>query len=249
MPIFGIGRKNDVPSGTKIPVGPPTDSVLNMRQQGLSNNQIIQNLQRQGYKPDDIFEAMNQADIKGGVEAAPLDSFNAGDISNPMQPPSTMPPGPPSFGSQSQGLFTPPPPPSAPNSEKVEELVEAIIDEKWNDFVVNINKVIEWKNKMESRIGSIEQEIKDLKVEFEGLHNAVLGKISEYDKNIVNVGAELKAMEQVFQKVLPSLSENVNELSRITTNIKSQTKTAKSLQKDEDSDEVPMFSPKGKGAR
>ncbi len=42
----------------------------------------------------------------------------------------------------------------------------------------------------------------------------------EYDQNILNVGTEIKVMEKVFQKVLPTLTENVNELSRITKGMK-----------------------------
>jgi len=47
---------------------PPTQKVVAMRQQGLSNNQIIQMLQREGYDSNLVFEAMSQADIKTGVE-------------------------------------------------------------------------------------------------------------------------------------------------------------------------------------
>ena len=39
-------------------------------------------------------------------------------------------------------------------------------------------------------------------------------------KNILEVGTEIKAMEKVFQKVLPTFTSTVNELSRITGNLK-----------------------------
>jgi len=42
-----------------------------------------------------------------------------------------------------------------------------------------------------------------------------IGKISEYDKNITDVGVEIKAMEKVFQKVLPTFTENVNKIDRL----------------------------------
>jgi hypothetical protein len=79
---------------------------------------------------------------------------------------------------------------------------------------------VEWKDKTETRIASIEQGVKDLKSEFDSLHRGVLGKIGEYDQNIVNIGTEIKAMERVFQKVLPTFTENVNELTRVTQEIK-----------------------------
>ncbi len=117
---------------------------------------------------------------------------------------------------------TMPPPVMAPptNSVSNEELIEAIIDEKWNELVKDINKIIDWKTAAEGRLSAMEQEIKDLKGQFTNLHQAVVGKIGEYDKNILNVGAEIKAMEKVFAKVLPVFTENVSELSRITDDLK-----------------------------
>lgn len=107
--------------------------------------------------------------------------------------------------------------------EKVEEVAEAIIDEKWNELVKNINKIVEWKEKTESRMASMEQEFKDLKNDFDSLHKGILGKVGEYDQNIVNIGTEIKAMERVFQKVLPLFTENVNELSRISQDMRRAT--------------------------
>jgi hypothetical protein len=47
----------------------------------------------------------------------------------------------------------------------------------------------------------------------------VLGKVGEYDKNLVNIGVEIKAMERVFQKVLPNFTENVHTLDRVTRDL------------------------------
>ena len=60
----------------------------------------------------------------------------------------------------------------------------------------------------------------DVKADLETLHKAIVSKIGEYDKNLLDVGTEIKAMEKVFQKVLPTLTENVSELSRITRQVK-----------------------------
>ena len=50
----------------------------------------------------------------------------------------------------------------------------------------------------------------------------MLEKVGEYDKHIGDVGTEVKALEKVFQKVLPGFIENVSELSRITEEMKRQ---------------------------
>jgi septation ring formation regulator EzrA len=108
----------------------------------------------------------------------------------------------------------------AQENATTEELVESIIEEKWGDLLKDVNKIIDWKNRTETRITSLEQKFNDLKESFDQLHRAVVGKVSEYDKHILEVGSEIKAMEKVFQKVLPSFTDNVNELSRIVDKVK-----------------------------
>lgn len=103
-----------------------------------------------------------------------------------------------------------------------EELIEAIIDEKWNELVKDVNKILEWKNQTEARITKIEQGINDLRGEFDKLHQGILGKIGEYDKHIMDVGVEIQAMEKVFAKVLPVFTQNVSELTRITDDLKAK---------------------------
>ena len=64
------------------------------------------------------------------------------------------------------------------------------------------------------------QELKDLKDNYNQLHAAVIGKLTEYDQNVVNVSSDLKAMEKVFQKVLPTFTDNINELNRVVKSMK-----------------------------
>ncbi|MGE0793588.1 MAG: hypothetical protein AB7V77_05420 [Candidatus Woesearchaeota archaeon] len=101
-----------------------------------------------------------------------------------------------------------------------EELIEAIIDEKWNQLIKDINKIIEWKNITEVKVAKMEQQFSDLRKNFDDLHAAVVGKLGEYDKHILDVGAEIQSMEKVFAKVLPVFTQNVSELSRITDDLK-----------------------------
>jgi len=198
------------------PQGPPVQQVMNMRQQGLSNNQITQNLQRDGFKTHEIFDAMNQADLKTGVGPAPME--NAPPPQNPMQPPQGPPQMPPNM----------PPPMEVtdvggtlnPMDERIEEVAEAIIDEKWSDLLDSVKKIIDWKESTTQRIDKIEQKFVDLKTEFDKLHSSILDRIGQYDSNMTDIGSEIKALEKVFQKILPTLTENVNELSRISSDFK-----------------------------
>ena len=190
MALFSIGKKkNDVTAPSfSIPPDNPEDNS----QPAYGNGQQFSD--PQGYNPYPNFEAPQQNQRSGFSEQPSFDPA-------PQQYPSQQ---------YSQPSVQP------QTSERIEEIAEAIIDEKWNEFTKDVTKIIEWKERTESRLARIEQDLKQLKESFDTLHKSVLGKISDYDRNITEVSTGINAMERVFQKVLPTLTDNVNKLSRIT---------------------------------
>ena len=149
--------------------------VMQMKQQGYSNDQIMQYMQQQGIDSSEVLNLLNQME--------------------PPRPPPAM---------MAQG-----------GNERIEEVAEAIINEKCNEVVKDMNKIAEWKEQAENRLSRMEQDLKNLRENFQTLHQGILGKVQQYDQNIQNVGAEIKAMEKVFQQILPKFTENVNKLARI----------------------------------
>ncbi|MEM4336969.1 MAG: hypothetical protein QXG86_03115 [Candidatus Woesearchaeota archaeon] len=178
----------------------PTDIVLEMRARGLSNSQIIQALQRSNYTPQQIADAMAQADIKYNVEQTPQQTME-----------DTY---------YDQGYAQQPEQASQFDIGSLQALIEAVVEEKWQDLIKNVSRIVDWKEKIDQRIAAIEQQIADLKNTFDKLHSSLLEKIEEYDKTMIGVGTDLKAMEKVFSKILPGFMENVSELSRITEELK-----------------------------
>ena len=238
---------------------PPTEKIMAMRNQNMSNNEIIQSLQREGYSSDVILDGMNQADLKNRVEDSSTEPpGDPNEMSNPMQyqysnqQPGQQAPMQDTYSQQGQEQFNSPqmgaqqpmqgqedmgqgsyssdmlPPIDSGelpegnygldqvSLERIEEIAEAIIDEKWNEIIKSINKIIDWKERTEGQIKKIEQRMEDMQTNFENLNKGVLGKIGEYDKNITNLGVEIKAMERVFQKIIPNLTENVHTLEKLT---------------------------------
>lgn len=104
--------------------------------------------------------------------------------------------------------------------ERISEIAEAIIDEKWNDLLLAVQKIIEWKEKTDQKITIIEQQLKNISENSDRVQKAVLEKVNDYNTTITDVNTELKALEKVFQKILPGFVDNVNELSRITKTMK-----------------------------
>ncbi len=179
------------------PVDIPLTQVISMQGQGLTNNQIIQTLQRQGYPPQSIYDALAQAEAKKSIE--------------PLHMPGEMQPSNSEVHDQA---------PQGQQHPESEAMVEQIIEEKWHELQKELGKMNEWKELLTSRIDKMEQNIADVKGDLDGLHKAIVSRIGEYDKTLLDVGTEIKAMEKVFQKVLPDLTSSVQELSRITTNVK-----------------------------
>lgn len=204
MAMFGFGKRNEQEEHAAAP-GNPVDLIMAMKQRGMGNDQIIQELERQGYNSSQIFDALNQLNMSGSDPPFAPQGMDQPQMQNPSY-------------SQPMPQFEPP---QQVDREQVEEIVEAIIDEKWKEFERDIKLVIEWKDKAESKIDQMDQQIRDLVNSLNTLQKSLIGKVAEYDKNLTNVGVEIKAMEKVFQKVLPSLTENVNKLERMSKGYKS----------------------------
>lgn len=163
--------------GDNIPAGTPTDLVIGYREQGYDDDTIMQGLQQQGYSPQQINDAFNQANQKNQAVAGPVTGME--------------------------------------RQEDTEAIVESLIEEKWTELQSKLNNLNEWKEKVDTQLIRFEQEITLLKENFDKLHEGILGKISEYDANLKDVGSSVKAMDEVFKRVLPSLTDSVNKLSRI----------------------------------
>ena len=223
MAFFKLKKKKEesfdipVPSPEMQPqASSPVEQVLMMKQQGYTNNQIVQMLQGQGYNTQQVYDAINKANLSTDFQSTEQPEMGMSDYgqSYEQQYQQQLPP------AQS---YQPPKEMQAPVSideERIQEVAEAIIDEKWNEFAADIRRVIEWKEKSEDRIARIEQQLIDMRLSIDSLTKSIITKISSYDQNIVDVGTEIKAMEKVFQKVLPSLTESVNKLDRMAKNTK-----------------------------
>ncbi|MFH1398719.1 MAG: hypothetical protein ABIG95_01250 [Candidatus Woesearchaeota archaeon] len=215
MALFGR-REEEIPAPPPMesaPSGVPVEEVRNMKQQGLSDTQVVSTLQRNGFKSHQIFDAMNQAELTPAapVEQPPVQEY-------PQQYPAQQYPAyqdyaqPASYPQQSQLTND--------DMDRFEEVAEAIVDEKWSELMKGVNKIIDWKESTETRINTVEQRLSDLKKSFDELNKALFSRMQQYDKSVRDVGTDVKAMQQVFKEIIPTLTENVSELSKITSDLK-----------------------------
>ena len=184
-----------------MPGGPPPPPP-GFGTPGLSPD-IIAQYKQQGYADDQIIDALSRQGYTPAQVQDALAQYGATQGPEPFPPPPTG------------GVQQPP-------ARGIEELAEAIIEEKWRDLQGDLTKLKEKQDKTDSRLDKAEQSLNDLRADIDSLHKGILAKISDYDKNLLDVGTEIKAMERVFQKVLPELTSNVQELGRITRKVKEE---------------------------
>jgi 5-methylcytosine-specific restriction endonuclease McrBC regulatory subunit McrC len=111
--------------------------------------------------------------------------------------------------------------------EEMERILEEIIREKWKEVQAELDRVNIWKNKMDSKISKIEETTAELKNRLDMIHVQTTEKVEEYGRSMEDAKIEMKAMEKVMSKLIPSLSENIKELREVVNESKSKTRKSK----------------------
>nr|MBA4405152.1 hypothetical protein [Nanoarchaeum sp.] len=195
----------------------PTNRVLDLKKEGMDDSQIFNRLERERYQPKDIYNAFDQATVKQEIdmndvpspsEPLPEPEFQT----QAMQPEQmTVQPRMPMFSQEPAGRA---------NYEMIEEIAESVVSEKWDDMIKNIGDLKLWKERVETDMSGVKQEVLRMQARIENLQKAVLGKVSDYNDNIAELSTEVKAMEKVFEKILEPLTRNVKDLEKITEKFK-----------------------------
>ena len=155
-------------------------------------------------------------------EIAPLPPSPA---TRPMPPPPSPTPQGPSFPSPTEEITplkmsAPPILEGRETIERIEEIAESIIQEKWQDFKEKTGDIQIWKEKLEIHLASVKQELIRTNHRFLNLESAVLKKVTEYSKTMESVNTEIKTLEKVFEEILEPLTTSIKELKKITENLK-----------------------------
>ena len=102
----------------------------------------------------------------------------------------------------------------------VDETIEKVIAEKWENILDKVNIVTNWKDSAEKTLTNLNDELKKIKGLFESFDEKISKKINTYDLDLLNISAEIKGLEKVFQKIGPSLMNNISQLDGIVKDFK-----------------------------
>ncbi|MFH1210713.1 MAG: hypothetical protein V1645_02240 [archaeon] len=217
-----------------------------MRKRGMADEDIVEDLANKNHTYQEISEALNQADIKSGVasvdenysqsgqmQESALTRGPGGAVVSAEDVPAPSPTesanmesssGFPQSVEVSSTSLSPSIPytPQVPSlsSEDVQELIESIIEDRWQQVVASVGDIGLWKSQVDDDLSAIKQEILRVEDRMARLQASLIGRVDEYGKSISKVGTEVEALERVFQKIMEPMTTNIKELNRITQELK-----------------------------
>ena len=192
----------------------PIEEVQKLSAQGMGDKDIIKKLKSQGYSYDSIEKAMLQAVKEGVGESQP-----AQEVPSFPEPLETQPQQKQRRG-EAEPLFPEFETQELPEIESInpemviEELIEGVIEDKWSKFSPRIEKI-------ENDLNVIRAELKQAPRQAQqGNTKELEAKLAELADRFDEVEARIGGLEKAFRQFLPSLTRNIEALSRMIHEMK-----------------------------
>jgi chromosome segregation ATPase len=210
-----FGKKN------KEPKSIPIEEVKKMAAKGMADKEIIKDLKHKGYGYNEIEKAMLNA-VKEGVDnekpATQTDTelfTPQADIFEPTQQQTDFEL--PTFEEEATG--------GEQTDVIIEELVEGIIEEKWQKFEQRITKIEESIEQINAQLRSY-----DMKFAAPAPQPAESeSRLGELTERLDDLDARVGGLEKAFKQFLPSLTRNIEALSGMIHEIKQKARLEETI--------------------
>lgn len=187
------------------------DSVIQMKGQGIPDEEIISNLREQGFSPKEINDALSHSEIKAAVsrenpemeESIPTPEGE--DVYTPQAPQETY--SQPQEAAQeyypqenyySQGYAQQ----AGVSSDTIVEISEQVFEEKSKKIKKGVDELNEFKTISQAKIENALDRIKRIEAVMDKLQISILEKIGSYGSNLEEIKKEMSMMQDSFGKWL-----------------------------------------------
>lgn len=106
--------------------------------------------------------------------------------------------------------------------QEVEELIETIVAENFQRVKTEFENVYEELDAIEDAVEDLENRVHDLEVRDDEDQQEFLEKMDEIEQHIDDYESRIGGLEKAFQQVLPSLVDNVRDLTSLVQEIKQE---------------------------
>tara|TARA_Y100000310_G_C20663933_1_gene806392 strand:+ start:568 stop:1383 length:816 start_codon:yes stop_codon:yes gene_type:complete len=208
-------QQQSQPTTTTVQPSTPTQPTTQTQQRGMQPSVLYTE-----EPAKQIITQQRPEEIEQLVPAPSQNTQNSPNIQKTQQQqpsqiaPSFSQPYQPGTWPQQQPSFTPSV--FGSTTEDIEEIAEAIINEKWQKAMEGFGDISLFKEKTSTDIESVKQEILRLENRFDNLQASLMGKVKEYDETVSGVGVELKALEKVMRNIIGPLTKNVKDLEKVS---------------------------------
>lgn len=123
-------------------------------------------------------------------------------------------------------------------SPQVEELIETIVAESLDQMENELQNVYGEIDELRQDMENIDQRVHDLEVRDDEDQQEFIQKVNEMEEHVDDYQSRIGGLEKAFQQVLPSLVENVRDLTDLVQEMKQERgiETDKDVSKEEISD-------------
>ncbi len=228
----------------------PVDLVLSYSSQGLSENEIKDRLCSQGFSPDLVDKALRIA-LKEKVTSE-LPQVNPPQQQVHVPQMHTMPQTmevsrhPMPMGYPPERVVSPDEPrqlpaeqaaqpftfepaasriPESPIGEiTIEEIIEGVVNERWQDFEERLVDFEKRDMLLEAQIEDLRKRSKEIEGMLREKEKGLVGKLDEFGGSVENIEGRIGSIEKVFKDFLPELSQNIKNMSELVEKIKEKEK-------------------------
>ena len=170
------------------------ESIQQLRGEGLDDEIILEHLSKQGYPEWQVKAALSELDLPEEPEEEvtyPQEEYAEDYSEEPVQPETS---------------------PTDIYREKAEEIIESMIDEKWDDLIKEVRNIVDFKEKVEARQQKNVQELNELQNKFTVMEQKINAELSDHEVRMRQFLKLLRGVKAVCSDVIPEVIEDVQEI-------------------------------------
>ncbi len=205
------------------------EEIQRMQEQGASEQDIQKSLVSQGISDSEAREALAQSKIKNAVMNPAMDtSSDSSSNSQDMQPSmlarenntgaSAQAVSQSAYSSQEQPKYAYPayePYTGNISSDVVNEVAEQIIVEKLSPLKDKIERALDFKNIIDTKVDYIDERLKRIERTIDRLQLSVLQKVGDYMTNVDDIKNELQETQKSFKALMPQMHNPIAQTATI----------------------------------
>ncbi|VVB82256.1 Uncharacterised protein [uncultured archaeon] len=205
------------------------EQVMRMKNQGIPEGEIINQLSQQGFSPKDITDALRQAQIKSAVSSdydnmqpsvmmsdeVPSPNQDTTYQAAPQYEPQQYTQQPEEYQPQEaqQQYYSPGMETGgyAPQAGIDTDTVMEIADQVFSDKIKKIQKQVEATSdaaiSLQSKFENVSERLKKIELTIDKLQIAILEKVGSYGQNLEGIKKEMSMMQDSFSKMVSPYKE------------------------------------------